>query len=151
MKIVRSLVRASAPVACGALVLSLLAGDAMAGKKPPEYLLWPSGAEVHASARVVSAGEGWRFGMLYISWPIANGADHYRLTVVEKAKRVSTILYDQSPAYYTTPSEGVAYYISNVYLWPSFPFTYIITVTAYSGPDETVAYSESLQAQISIH
>jgi hypothetical protein len=150
MKIVRSLVRTSAAVACGALVLSLLAGDAMAGKKPPEYLLWPSGAEVVANARVVSAGGGTRFGMLGISWPITNGADHYRVTVVEKVKRVSTTLYDQSPAYYT-PSEGVAYYRSSVYLWPSVPFTYIITVTAYSDPDETVAYSESLQAQISIH
>ncbi len=150
MKIVRSLVRASATVACGALVLSLLAGDAMAGRKPPEYLLWPSGAEVGASARVVAAGEGWRAGMLNIWWPIANGADHYRLTVVEKVRRQDTVRIDLSPAYYTTPSEGVAYYISSVYPWPSFNFTYIITVTAYSGPDETVAYSESLQAQISI-
>jgi hypothetical protein len=146
MKIVRSLVRASAAVACGALVLSVLAGDAMAGKKPPGYLLWPSGAEV-------VAGDAWTpFGLrLDVCWPIANGADHYRLTVVEKVKRVSTIVYDQSPAYYTTPSEGVAYDTVGLgYPPPGVPTTYIITVTAYSDPDETVAYSESLQAQITL-
>ncbi len=145
MKIVRSLVRASAPVACGALVLSLLAGDAMAGRKPPQYLLWPSGAEV-------VAGLVWTplAVCLDVRWPIASDADHYRLTVVQKVKRVSTTVYDQSPAYYTTTSEGVAYHRIVPIRLGGYVSGYVITVTAYSGPDEAVAYSESLQAQINV-
>jgi hypothetical protein len=141
MKIVRSLVRASAAVACGALVLSVLAGDAMAGKKPPGYLLWPSGAEV-------VAGDAWTpFGLrLDVCWPIANGADHYRLTVVKKVRHEYTVLVDESPTPYTINPDGRA-----TRWFPPFGqsnITYIITVTAYSGPDEGAAYSESLQTEL---
>ncbi len=136
MKIVRRLVRASAAVACGALVLGVLAGDAMAGKKPPEYLLWPSGAHLVVNYYPTPYGLGPHIS---VEWPVASDTDHYRLTVVVKVKSVYTVRSDSSPVYGTSSTFGG---IS--------PGTYIITVTAYSDPEETVAYSESLQAQVNV-
>ncbi len=136
MKIVSSLVRASAAVAGGALVLSVLAGEAMAGKKPPEYLLWPSGAHLVVNYYPTPDGLGPHIS---VAWPVASDADHYRLTVVVKVKSVYTVRSDSSPVYSTSSTFGG---IS--------PGTYIITVTAYSHSYEAMAYSESLQAQIKV-
>ncbi len=129
MRILKCVVQAIAPVACGALALSLLAGDAIAAKRP---VLWPSGARLETYVDQV-------FGALHVYWPVANGADHYRLTVVVKVKGVYTVRTDSSPVYGTSAGLGGL-----------SPGTYTITVTAYSDPDEAVAYSESLQAQISV-
>ena len=136
MKSLRCFIHIMAAVACGALALGLLGGDAMAGKKPPQYLLWPSDAKLDATY-YPPYGLG---AHISVEWPVASDADHYRLKVVLKVKRAYTVLGDSSPVYATSFAFGG---IS--------PGTYIITVTAYSDPDETVAYSESLQAQISIH
>ncbi len=145
MKILRSLVQAIAPVACGALVLCLLAGDAMAAKKPPVSLLWPSGAKVVAEYYPFVP---WltRFG---VSWPIANDADHYRLTVVLTERHVSpVVVYDESPESYIIDTYGRAQAVPLVSMLSGR--TYFVIVTAYAGPDEAVAYSESLQASIRI-
>ncbi len=136
MKIVRSLVRASAAVTCGALVLSVLVGDAMAGRKPPEYLLWPNDAKLDATYYPTPYGLGPHIS---VAWPFASDADHYRLMEVVKAKREYIVRSDSSPVYSTSSTFGG---ISSG--------TYIITVTAYSDPDEAVAYSESLQAQVNV-
>lgn len=135
MKMLRCLVQAIAPVACGALALSLLAGDAMAGKKPPEYLLWPSGAHLVANYYPSPGGLGPSIGL---EWPTASDADHYRLMVIEKDGHVSRVLSNVSPLYSVSARVGGVV--------PGR--TYSITVTAYSVPDETLAYSESLQAHV---
>ncbi len=136
MKTVRCLVRASAAVACGALILSVLAGDAMAGKKPAGHLLWPFGAEVGVQDMWSPGG-----AVLIVGWPIANGADHYRLTVERKVHGgTSTVVYDQSPLYTAGSRVGLGFISA----------TYTVTVTAYSDPDETGASSESLQARITL-
>jgi len=148
MKIVKCVVQAIAPVACGALVLSVVAGDAMAAKKPPVSLLWPSGANLLVGYFPMGIGaEGWTMA---ITWPIADGADHYRLTVVlkEKQKHASpVVVYDQSPVAYTS-SGGVAQLTTSIFLLPGQ--TYFVILTAYAGPDEAVAHSESLQALIDV-
>jgi len=143
MKILRCLVQAIAPVACGALVLSLVVGDAMAAKKPPVYLLWPSGAKL-----VVDYWDhGGGLFTLQVSWPITNAADHYRLTF-GGGHRKAPALFDQSPVDYTIGSDGLAYKEIHVFLGggTSGGGGTPLTVTAYSGPDEAAAYSESLQA-----
>jgi hypothetical protein len=140
MKIVKCLVQAIAPVACGALVLSLIAGDAMAAKRPPVSLLWPNGAKL-----VVNYYSGGLGPHMTIAWPIANGADHYRLTVVQKQNHVSpVVVYDQSPVAYTIGSDGLACAVIGI----GSGWTYLVIVTAYSGPEEAMAYSESLEARI---
>jgi hypothetical protein len=136
MKMLRCLIQGIAPAACGALVLSLLAGDAMAAKKPVS-LLWPNDAKVVVTYYPTPSGLGPHIS---VQWPVASDADHYRLTVVVKVKGVYTVRSDSSPVYGTSSTFGG---IS--------PGTYIITVTAYSDPDEAVAYSESLQAQTTVH
>jgi hypothetical protein len=144
MRILRCLVQAIAPVACGALVLSLLAGDAMAAKKPPVYLLWPSGANLVVN---YYPGSGMRPARIEVAWPIADGADHYRLTVVQGFNRKARVVIDQSPVAYTIGSDGLAfkeYYVGGI------GWSGQITVTAYSDPNEAEAYSESLQASIKI-
>jgi hypothetical protein len=146
MKRLRYLIQAMAAVGCGALILSLLGGDAMAGKKPPppEYLLWPSDANLVAFFHGPPLGP-----YIYVSWPIADGVDHYRLTVVAVAgkgqHRVTTGIIDESPATCYIDSAGRAVRTLGFFLWGA---THYITVTAYDGPDETVAYSESLHAQV---
>jgi hypothetical protein len=148
MKIVRSLIRASAAVACGALVLSVLAGDAMAGKKPqpPVSLFWPNGANLYVS--YYSGNFGGLGQSLLVGWPVASGADHYRLKVVVKIRQDWWVVSDENPAeHLIDPNDG--------WLYDRFNFmgggSYSITLTAYSEPDEAAAYSESLQAQINAH
>ena len=137
------MVQAIAPVACGVLVLSLIGGDAMAAKKPPVYLLWPSGANL-----VVNYTSHGGVNTISVAWPIADGVDHYRLTVRAGGNRKALVLFDQSPVDYTIGSDGLAYKnIYGIYVG-SRGSTFVITVTAYSGPDEAVAYSESLEASI---
>ena len=145
MKILRCLVQAIAPVACGVLVLSLIGGDAMAAKKPPVYLLWPSGANL-----VVNYTSHGGVNTISVAWPIADGVDHYRLTVRAGGNRKALVLFDQSPVDYTIGSDGLAYKEIHVFLGggTSGGGGTPLTVTAYSGPDEAVAYSESLEASI---
>ena len=142
MKILKCLVQAIAPVACGALALSLLAGDAMAAKKPPVSLFWPNGAKLVVECYPF----GTPFPVLWVYWPIANDADHYRLTVVQKGNQLSTVVYDQSPVSYTIGSDGLAQ--SPILISFLHGRTYFVILTAYTGPDEAVAYSESLEASI---
>jgi hypothetical protein len=142
MKILRSLVQAIAPVACGALVLSLVGGDAMAAKKPPVSLLWPSGAKLVVNYTPHFGG----VNTISVAWPIADGVDHYRLTAVQKLKPRPRVVFDQSPVGYTIGPDGLAYATFGVLGGG----TYMMTVTAYSDPNEAEAYSESLQAFIYI-
>jgi hypothetical protein len=144
MKILKCLVQAIAPVACGALVLSLLAGDAMAAKKPPVSLLWPDDAKLVLIYYPMYPG-GLAPHMI-IAWPIADGADHYRLTVIQKGNHGSRVLIDQSPVAYMISPDGLAYREPII-----GPGSYLITVTAYAGPDEAVAYSESLQERFTAY
>jgi hypothetical protein len=134
----RCLIQTVATIACAALVLGLLGGDAMAAKRPPPptFVMWPTGASadlVYHPFYPGSLGE-------YVSaqWPIANGADHYRLTVVYKSGGVSSVQTWTLEASRTGCIVGGA------------KGSYLVTVTAYSGPDEAVAYSESLQGRISV-
>jgi hypothetical protein len=142
MKRLRCLIQAMGAVACGALVLSLLGGDAMAGKSPPG--LWPQHAVLLASAHY-APGSG-PYAYISVAWPIANGADHYRLTAGGNKKWSSPLLVP-NPTAYSINSDGLAY---REFYVPSVQTTYWITVTAYSGPDESVAYSESLYARVDI-
>jgi probable HAF family extracellular repeat protein len=121
--------------------------DAMAANKPQP--LWPVGAEV--SVIVVRGSYSSPYSHLEISWPITIVADHYRLTIKwnwgdPKKKGVSPpfVFFDQSPVPYSILDSGRAYFVS-----PSFSNNiditiFTVTVTAYSGPDETTARSESL-------
>ena len=147
MKMLKYLVQAITPVACGALALSLLAGDAMATKKPPVSLFWPNGAKLVVEyTPFMPYPGGTSFPVLRVYWPIANDADHYRLTVVQKGNQLSPVVYDQSPVSYTIGSDGLAQLWTFINLLPGR--TYLVILTAYTGPDEAVAYSESLQASI---
>jgi hypothetical protein len=146
MKILRCVVQAIAPVACGALVLSVVAGDAMAAKKPPVHLIWPSGANL--AVKYYPAYPGSMGARLLVAWPIADGADHYRLTVIAKGKHSGPrVVYDQSPVAYQVGLDGQAYIESGALVAYG---SVLITVTAYSVPNEAEAYSESLQASIDI-
>jgi hypothetical protein len=136
MKIVRSLVRASTAVACGALVLSVLGGDAMAAKRPP--ILWPNGAKLVVQYYAPNP----LYTHIDVAWPIASGADHYRVTVVQKGQGAPRVYYDQSP---------VANTVTALTIYGPPPGDYMVTVTAYSDPDETAAYSESLQARVTAY
>ena len=123
------------PVAAVALAVLLLGvlvgGHAVAGNSPNVSLMWPAKAALavvyYPQDRLL------RPARLNISWPAANGADHYRVTVLKKMPGGWVVVMDSSPATYST-----VYNVSG---------TYVITVTAYDGPDEATAYSESLQTQ----
>ena len=120
------------------LGLSLLGGDARAGKSSSVF--WPSGGKL-----VVNYIPNSAFGpSVSVGWPLANGADHYRVTVIEKYGNASRVFVDRSPATYTIGADGLAYVRFGGVVSGR---TYMITVTAYSDPDEGVAYSESLQAR----
>jgi hypothetical protein len=140
MKSLKWSIQALGAVACGALVLGLLSGDAMAGKRPSRF--WPAGSQLVLD--YYAAYGGWP-SHVNITWPLANGADHYRLTVVQKGKSGSGFVgMDESPANYTIGYDGLA--DRDVFLVSGS--SYSITVTVYSGPDEAVADSESLQGSV---
>jgi uncharacterized membrane protein len=134
---------------------SAVAGRA-ARKPVPSESLWPPGA------KIVVTGFSWnplRFGhILSVKWPIASGADHYRLTATEanKAGGPSSIRLNQSPASYQVKAKGWA--STSILLpdpvrsrpGPTQTKIYTTTVTAYSGPDEATAHSESLQCSITV-
>jgi hypothetical protein len=135
--------KAMALIACGVLFLSLLGSNAVAGKKrqPPAYLLWPADAQLVLD--FYSGNWGGTGRSLAVGWPIADGVDHYRVKAEVTSKGNTYVFVDQSPAdYYLYAEDGMA--------WERFSFaylgSYLVTVTAYSGPDEARAYSESLQA-----
>ncbi len=134
MKTKKSWLVALATVACGAFMLSLLCEVALADKKPPAApVLWPSGAKVVANA-------GYSYNLLvyllHVSWPTAPGADHYRVTWVTGHKNLE--VGSTSPLYGTSFATGIGSGSCKV------------TVTAYSGPDEATAYSESIQTSLTI-
>ena len=110
--------------------------DAMAAKKPPpppENVLWPAGAQVVVGQQPLLGSFGSEI-ILTINWPIINGVDHYRKTVVELGSGHGAVVANVSPA-----APGALWRPS---VFPSH--TYEITVTAYDGPDETAAHSESI-------
>jgi hypothetical protein len=123
---------------CGALVLGLLGGDAAAGTR--RAALWPKGAELTVDLYWSAGASLYRET---VSWPIASGAHHYRITqTVIKSTSVG-FYFNISPVTYTIGSDGRAYYsryCGGSILLPSLR----VTVTAYDGPDEATAYSESL-------
>ena len=138
MKNLRRLIQPGAAIAFGALVLGLLAGDAAAGARQPA--LWPKGAELTVTV-------GWNSLKLSyeetVSWPIATGARHYRITQTAIGRHSAYYDFNISPVTYTIGSNGRAYLTR--YIGGSLPpRSFRITVTAYDGPDETTAYSESL-------
>ncbi len=118
-----------------------------ANKPPQQQALWPAGAELWVDE--LSTGNPYAF-LLGISWPICILADHYRLTVTAHGdgkyhKWYPRVLADRSPVNYAILDSGRAYWAK------LFQFSYFggdlltkVTVTAYSGPDEAKAYSESL-------
>ncbi len=146
MKMLKSWVPGMAAVACVAVLLSILAGPAMAGKRPPQYLLWPDGATLDVVEELHFFDRS-RILQVSVGWPVASDADHYRVTVVAKGtvsaigKRMSRVVTDSSPVYLTS-------YNFTDWTGANTVVTYTITITAYSDPDETVAYSESLQYQL---
>jgi hypothetical protein len=147
MKYLRRFIQTIATVACGAFVLGLLGGDAMAAKKPlpPVSSFWPNGANLYVS--YYSGNFGGLGSSLLVGWPIASGADHYRLKVIVKNGHDSRLVSDENPAEHLIDA-------NDGWLFRRFNFmgggSYSITLTAYSGPDEAVAYSESLQAQLNV-
>jgi hypothetical protein len=138
MKNLRYFIQTVATIACAALVLGLLGGDAMAGKRPPPpaFVMWPTGASVVLTYHPFYPGGLGPY--VYAQWPIANGADHYRLTVVFKSGGVSSVRTWTLEASRTDCTVGGP------------RGSYLVTVTAYSGPDEAIAYSESLQGHITV-
>lgn len=136
MKNLRSWIKTSAVVACGAIMLSLPGGVALADKKPPTTpVLWPGGAKVVAD---VSFSYGFRVYVLQASWPTATGADHYRVTWVRVEKPQNVVVGSESPINTTSFATGLD------------SGTYRIAVTAYSGPDEATAYSETIQTSVRV-
>jgi hypothetical protein len=150
MKTVTRSFKTMALIACGVFFLSLLGGNAVAAKRPQRPELWPKGATLDVSGRIYRSGTPPRpLVDLYVDWPLAIGADHYRVTWVI-GPGGHRILLDESPAPYSIGSQGEAAWGTTF----EFPFppsiTLKATVTAYSGPDEATAYSESLQATLTL-
>ena len=142
MKNVKCSFKTMVLIACGVLFLSLLGGNAAAAKggRPA---LWPGDAQVVLSWYQAYGEYG---GRLSIGWPLAAGADHYRLKVVARKPRAH--LLDESPVSYSIVGDGDAYRGISVFAGGAQFWTYTVTVTAYSGPDEQHAHSETLQATI---
>jgi hypothetical protein len=139
MKNLRSWVKTTAVVACGALFLNLIASDAEAGRRQSQF--WPNGAKISTHV-LYTYFYGTQMPYFEVRWPLANAADHYRITVYTYADKAYVLQSDVSPAAFSIDSiRGEA--ITTVTAFTRG--TYLIVVTAYSGPDETVAYSESLQ------
>lgn len=114
-------------------------------RRPPGASLWTSRADL-----VVDYYPQSNVGLLLpprfrIGWSVAQGADHYRLTILKKVVHDYVVTMDTSPVTYVVDSDGRAY--RNGYYFVEAGRSYLIIVTAYSGPDEAVAYSESIQAR----
>ncbi len=120
--------------ACGALLLSLLAGDVLAGARG--YVLWPKGANLVLNYDHYDPYPGGLGPFVRAQWPPAKGVDHYRLTVVFKSGGVSSVSTYALDASRTDCVVGGP------------KGNYLVTVTAYSGQDEALTYSESLQGRI---
>lgn len=129
----RSWMLRMAIMGCGLVALTLLVGNADAGKQQTQ--LWPSGAKL--TLRYVNS---WPLGnWLEVYWPSANSVDHYRMTAWRQDGKTQTLLTDTSPA-----SSGALV----LGLVPGN--TCVVRVTAYAGPNESTAYSEILQAKMTI-
>jgi hypothetical protein len=138
-----------------ALLLSLLGGGAMAapGLRGPGVMagkgqptLWTNRDQLVAKSTFKDGT--LKLWIITVSWPEAMGADHYRMTVVTSAGQQTTTRELSPVDYDVDPSTGKAYYI----FYAAYPrtFTFTISVTAYAGPDEETAYSETLQTQIKV-
>jgi hypothetical protein len=134
MKYLRRFTKTITTAACGALLLSLLAGAVLAG--PTGYVLWPKGANLVLNYDDYDPYPGGLGPFATAQWPPAKGVDHYRLTVVFKSGGVSSVYTTALDASRTDCVVG------------SSKGNYLVTVTAYSGPDETLAYCESLQGRV---
>jgi hypothetical protein len=134
MKDLRCFLKTIITAACGALLLSLLAGAVLAG--PTGYVLWPKGANLVLNYDDYAPYPGGLGPLVTAQWPPAKGVDHYRLTVVFKSGGVSSVSTSALDASRTDCVVGGS------------KGTYLVTVTAYSGHDETLAYCESLQGRI---
>jgi hypothetical protein len=121
--------------ACGALLLSFLAGDVLA-TRATGYVLWPKGANLVLNYDHYDPYPGGLGPFVRAQWPPAKGVDHYRLTVVFKSGGVSSVYTAALDASRTDCVVG------------SSKGNYLVTITAYSGPDETLTYSESLQGRV---
>jgi hypothetical protein len=153
MKTITRSFKSLALMACGVLFLSLLGAHATAGKpQPNQHLFWPEGAALNVD--LFSYYDPYydhsnpKLG-IQATWPLATGADHYRLTIVGREnfmhlnKRVK--LLDVSPASYGISPEGEATLTYSTGISSVGWSSYTATLTAYSDPDENQAYSESLQ------
>jgi hypothetical protein len=84
------------------LFLSLLGGHATAGKpQPDQHLFWPEGTELNVGFFTYHDTVLAKFG-ISATWPLAPGADHYRLTWVVRTvpKNQKQVLLDVSPLPY---------------------------------------------------
>jgi hypothetical protein len=135
MKNRRSWILSLAVVIGALLVPMLLTSDATAGRG--QTTMWPKGAQLTATYDYFSLCGCWDVDA---QWPAATAADHYRITVIQKSGNKISVILDASPIL------GLQY----SFLYPHYRDTLTIVVTAYSGPDETTAYSESLHTQISL-
>jgi len=148
MKTLRYWIKTVAAVACGALFFSLPGSDVMATKPqpPPENLLWSNGANLQTK---VEYFQGPLSGpVIEVRWPLADGADHYRLTEYRKVGKEFFLVRDESPlALHIDSATGdvVGYYGGTE------GETYLFVVTAYTGSNEATAYSESLQGRVTLH
>jgi hypothetical protein len=124
------------PAVVMALLLCLIGGNALAAAA--KYLFWPKG-----TTPVVMLARFGPYPFESVSWPIAPGADHYRLTV--ERKNDNTLVSDQDPVIPHSVSDSTV----TAYLALA-KGTYLITVTAYAGPNEAVAYSQSIQTRITV-
>ena len=129
-------------VVCVALLLGLLASDTMAAKTPPASPLWPAGANLDAQ---FVRGQILPYS-IHVNWPIANGADHYRLTVIDKTG--GAVDWDSSPATFNIVAGRASAVVPLKVRNGVVGRTYLVTVTAYSAPNEAVAHAESLQATV---
>jgi len=108
--------------------------DAFAAKAATNpQQLWPARAKVSLIPFYSNTVSPYAF--LSISWPSAPLADHYRVTQVMVDRKTTGVVLDLSPVYGTSCKGSFPYFDTTV------------TVTAYSGPDEATAYSESIKAR----
>jgi hypothetical protein len=134
----RSFIKTITSVACSTLILSLVAGVAVAGKKPPgTSYFWSAGAQVVAQA-------GYSYGFLtyvmHVTWPAATIApDHYKVIAVRKDGSVMEpqFSYDASANAYVAA------------FGTPLGATYVITVIAWADASER-GYSETLTTHASV-
>jgi len=130
-------------LACSTLLLGFVASEAVAGKRQLPQL-WPEGATLLVT--YAPNYPGGPYSYVGAAWTPALVADHYRVTVLAKVRKETYTKVDESPFYGTVESDGRIWY----WFRGNVGSTYVIIVTAYSGPDETTAYAESLSGKITV-